>query len=173
MHVGRDCDTLAALEKRGYVDLNSFTSQGIEVLKTLIAKFWPGPLTLVLPKGKKISPVLAKGLNTVGFRMPDHSVFLGLIEKSGCPLAAPSANKANRISPTSADHVFSELQGAIPFILDGGKSRVGLESTILKVSLDGKLTLLRYGGLSLEEVEKVTQQKVTVSSGVQTIKHQE
>ena len=164
VHVGRDCDNLEALEAKGYTNFSSFSLKAKRVTEQLINEFWPGPLTLVLPRGKDLSPMVARRLDTVGFRMPKSKIFLDLIEKSRVPLAAPSANKANSISPTTAEHVYEELSGAIPLILKGEQSQVGIESTILAVSPTGSLKLLRPGGLAIETIEETVGFAIEVSS---------
>jgi len=118
----------------------------------LIKKFWPGPLTLVLKKSEKIPYEVTAGLETVCVRMPSHPIALALIKKSK-PIAAPSANLAGRPSPTRAEHVLQDLKGKIDAIIDGGETKIGLESTIL--DLTSKIpTILRPGGISYEELKK-------------------
>lgn len=122
--------------------------------RALAEKFWPGPLTLVLPlrKDAGISELMTAGLDTIAVRMPAHPVARLLLAQFGGPVAAPSANPSGKVSPTSANHVAEGLAGRIAAILDGGPCRVGLESTIL--SLDPP-SLLRPGGLAREEIEAV------------------
>lgn len=102
--------------------------------RRLMAAFWPGPLTLVLPAKDILPRETTGGLNTVGLRMPAHSAALQLIRAAGVPIAAPSANLSGRPSPTSADHVRHDLDGKIPLIIDGGEAAAGLESTVLDLS---------------------------------------
>jgi L-threonylcarbamoyladenylate synthase len=116
-------------------------------------EFWPGPLTLILPKRDNIPDIVTSGLDTVGVRMPDHPLTLSLLKRLDFPLAAPSANPFGYISPTSADHVSDQLGGEIDYILDGGSSSVGLESTIVG-EVDGRPTVLRLGGIPVEEIER-------------------
>lgn len=118
--------------------------------------FWPGPLTIVLPRraDSRLSLLVSAGLDTVGVRMPDHSIAQGLIAAAGRPLAAPSANRSGTISPTTAEHVRRSLGDRVDMILDGGACPVGLESTIVKIGDDG-VTLLRPGGISRDEIELV------------------
>ena len=120
--------------------------------RELIRRFWPGPLTLVLPKRADVSDLVTAGLPTVGVRMPRHPLARELIRLAGVPVAAPSANPFGRTSPTTARHVEELLGGAADAILDGGPCEVGLESTILSLA-DGEPLLLRMGGLELEEIE--------------------
>jgi tRNA threonylcarbamoyl adenosine modification protein (Sua5/YciO/YrdC/YwlC family) len=121
----------------------------------LIERFWPGPLTIVLPKTARICGITTAGLPSVAVRMPDHPVARALIEAAQCPIAAPSANPFGYVSPTTAAHVDAQLGGQIPLILDGGPCRVGVESTIVSF-LDHQPALLRAGGVALEDLERVT-----------------
>lgn len=120
----------------------------------LMERFWPGPLTLVLPKRPEVPDEVTAGLATVGVRMPDNTVALTLIAESGVPIAAPSANASGRPSPTSADHVIADLAGRIDMVLDGGPSLVGVESTVLDMT-SSPPQVLRPGGVSVEELEEV------------------
>ncbi|HOV88470.1 MAG TPA: L-threonylcarbamoyladenylate synthase [Candidatus Paceibacterota bacterium] len=129
----------------------------------LLAKnFWPGPLTLVLPKQKKIPYLVTAGLDTVGVRMPSNVIALSLIQSLGRPIAAPSANLFTHLSPTTADHAFKQLGSKIKIILDGGKTICGVESTILLIKKNARPVCLRAGGLPIEEIEKIVG-KVEVS----------
>jgi L-threonylcarbamoyladenylate synthase len=124
--------------------------------RKLAEAFWPGPLTLVLPvREGAVSSRVTAGLDTVAVRMPDHPVALSLIAAAGCPVAAPSANRSGRPSPTLAEHVRQDLDGRIAGILDGGATGVGLESTVAMVSPDGRLHVLRPGGVTPEELARV------------------
>jgi L-threonylcarbamoyladenylate synthase len=118
----------------------------------LIAKFWPGPLTLILPKTEIIPDIVTSGLDTVAVRMPDDPVALSLITEAGVPLAAPSANSFGRPSSTSAAHVMADLSGKIDMLLDGGPSIIGVESTVLDVTCTPP-NILRPGGISQEKLE--------------------
>jgi L-threonylcarbamoyladenylate synthase len=120
----------------------------------LTHRFWPGPLTVVLPKSLVIPDIVTAGLPAVAVRMPDHPVALELIEQAACPIAAPSANRFGHVSPTTAQHVLEQLVDRIPLVLDGGPCRVGLESTIVSF-VDQEPLLLRPGGLTLEDIESV------------------
>lgn len=119
----------------------------------LARKFWPGPLTLVLPKSKFVPEIVTSGLPDVGIRMPQNQIALELIRKSGCPIAAPSANKFGRISPTTAAHVKKQLPG-VDYILDGGKTSIGIESTIISLT-DKGFQILRNGFITREDIELV------------------
>jgi L-threonylcarbamoyladenylate synthase len=120
----------------------------------LMREFWPGPLTLVFKRSKIVPEVTVAGLDTVAIRMPQHKVALALIKESICPIAAPSANLAGKPSPTSAKHVFDDLNGRIDAILDGGPTRIGVESTVLDMSVDPPL-VLRPGGTPFEALKRV------------------
>lgn len=123
-----------------------------DTARRLASRFWPGPLTLVLPRRPEVLPEITGGQDTVAVRVPAHPVTLRLLERFGGGLAAPSANRFGRISPTTAAHVRSELGGAVDRILDGGPCRVGVESTI--VALVGRPRLLRPGGVPVAELEE-------------------
>ncbi|MBI4760482.1 MAG: L-threonylcarbamoyladenylate synthase [Chloroflexota bacterium] len=111
--------------------------------------YWPGPLTLVLKKSPQVAANVSAGLETVAVRMPNHRIPLALVETSGLPIAAPSANLFTRPSPTSARHVLEDLNGHVDVILDGGDCPIGLESTILDLTASPP-TVLRHGGLALD-----------------------
>ncbi len=123
-------------------------------VKLLVNKFWPGPLTVVLPKRDVIPDIVTAGHETVAVRMPANEIARKLIDQSGKPIAAPSANAFGFLSPTKAEHVEKQLGGKIEIIIDGGNSSVGVESTIVEFR-DEKSILLRPGGLAIDEIEKV------------------
>ncbi|MGM7721863.1 L-threonylcarbamoyladenylate synthase [uncultured Metabacillus sp.] len=121
----------------------------------LINEYWPGPLTLILPKkGKLLSTIVTAGLDTVGVRMPDHPIALSLIREADVPIAAPSANRSGKPSPTQASHVYHDLNGKISGIVDGGATGVGVESTVLDCST-AVPTILRPGGITKEQLEAI------------------
>lgn len=124
------------------------------VVPLLAARFWPGPLTLILPRGPQIPTEVAAGRTTVGVRLPAHPVALALIRAAGVPVAAPSANRFGHTSPTTAQHVFADLGTRIPWIIDGGSCPVGVESTILDVTQTPP-RILRPGGVPLEALAEV------------------
>lgn len=119
----------------------------------LMARFWPGPLTLVLPKAEAVPGLVTAGLPTVAVRMPAHPVALDLIRRAGVPVAAPSANPFGYLSPTRAEHVERTLGSRVDLILDGGRSQFGVESTILLLA--ERPVLLRHGAVPLEVLEEV------------------
>jgi L-threonylcarbamoyladenylate synthase len=122
--------------------------------KRLMKEFWPGPLTLVFKRSETVPAVTVAGLDTIAVRMPQHAVALALIKESNRSIAAPSANLAGKPSPTSAKHVFDDLNGRIDAILDGGPTYIGVESTVLDLSVDPPL-VLRPGGTPLEALKKI------------------
>jgi L-threonylcarbamoyladenylate synthase len=124
-----------------------------ERVSKLAEVFWPGPLTIVLPKSSMVPDIVTAGMPTVGIRMPDNEIALELIRKSGCPIAAPSANKFRRISPTSPAHVKKQLPN-VDYILEGGKTTVGIESTIIRLT-DYGFQILRNGIITEEELETI------------------
>jgi L-threonylcarbamoyladenylate synthase len=136
-------------------DAGLVASEMPPLAKKLAARFWPGPLTLVLPKHKSIPDLVTAGLDTVGVRMPDHPLALELLRNLDFPLAAPSANPFGFVSPTSAQHVRDQLGDKVACILDGGPCEVGIESTIVSFS-GGKVKVLRLGGISVEDIESIT-----------------
>lgn len=137
-----------------------------ERINLLIEKLWPGPLTLVLPKRKIVPEIVTADNPTVAVRMPDNLIALKLIEYSETPIAAPSANLFNRLSPTTADHVYKQLGDNVDMILEGGATDVGVESTIIEIDED-KIFLLRPGGVTKETLEQILktniEQKKTTS----------
>jgi L-threonylcarbamoyladenylate synthase len=134
-------------------DLKILTEKINERVYILADMFWPGPLTIVLPKSKIVPDIVTSGLNTVGIRMPNNRIALELIKYAECPIAAPSANKFGRISPTKAQHVKKQLTD-IDCILDGGSTSIGIESTVITLHSDG-FVILRQGKITKEDLEKV------------------
>jgi L-threonylcarbamoyladenylate synthase len=120
----------------------------------LMDAFWPGPLTLVMPRAAVVSDAVTAGLETVAVRMPLHPVALALIREAGVPVAAPSANTSGRPSPTSAQHVIEDLMGRVDVIIDAGPAAVGLESTVLDVTSEPAV-ILRPGGITPRQVEEL------------------
>jgi len=131
--------------------------------EALARAFWPGPLTLIVRRNERPSDAVTGGQDTVGLRVPGHPLALELLREFKGGVAAPSANRFGRVSPTTADHVRSELGGDVDFVLDGGASEVGVESTIVDVS-GAAPRLLRPGGLAREELERVLGKPVPLAS---------
>jgi L-threonylcarbamoyladenylate synthase len=123
-------------------------------VKHLAARFWPGPLTLVLPRHPDVPDLVTAGLDTVGVRVPDHPAARALIREAETPVAAPSANPFSYLSPTTAAHVADQLGDRVDLILDGGPCRVGVESTILSLAVDPPV-ILRPGAVLCEELEPI------------------
>src|SRR5438105_1229181 len=126
-------------------------AQDRQLVLQLAEKFWPGPLTMVLPKLDIVPEIVTAGLDTVAVRISAHPIFTEIVQAFGKPLAAPSANRFGRISPTIAKHVLDELEGRIPLIIDAGPATHGIESTIVAVR-DGKIDILRRGPITLEQL---------------------
>lgn len=125
-----------------------------ETAVRMINAFWPGPLTMIFPRNEKVPANLSAGLDTVSVRLPAHPVARALIMNADTPIAAPSANRSGRPSPTSAQHVFEDMDGRIPLILNGGNCKVGLESTV--VDMTGEVPrILRPGGITAEMIAEV------------------
>ncbi len=161
VHVKSSLKSLDSLDKYGVVNKQSMSQEEIDLTDTLIRRFWPGPLTMILPKSKKIPDLVTSGLTSVGVRMPAHPVTQQFLELCDLPIAAPSANKFGRISPTTASHVEQELGETLRFILDGGPCAIGLESTVIAIGIDSEtylagIWLVRPGKITSDEIEKST-----------------
>ncbi|MBU4511054.1 threonylcarbamoyl-AMP synthase [bacterium] len=135
-------------------ELYRLSKQVPPVALKLAKAFWPGPLTLVLRKSELVSGIVTAGLDTVAVRMPADNIALSLIREAETPIAAPSANLFGRTSPTTAQHVADDLDGKIEMIIDGGKTKVGVESTVLDITTR-PVQLLRAGGISVEKLKEV------------------
>lgn len=134
--------------------LGLLVSEIPENARRLIAIFWPGPLTLLLPRKREVPDLVTAGLSRVGVRMPAHPIAHALLREAGIPVAAPSANSFGRISPTRADHVAEDLDGRIDAILDGGETTHGVESTVVLVT-DDESVIYRPGVITLEQIRAV------------------
>lgn len=158
---GRPADRPVIVHVSSVDQLGSWTIEPGAAATRLASRFWPGPLTLILPRRDEVSDTVTGGRNSVGLRVPSHPVALELLELVGNGVAAPSANRYGHISPTTADHVLADLDGLIAAVVDGGPCSVGLESTIVELvpaSSDGgevQISLLRHGGVPLLEIEHV------------------
>ena len=151
IHIAHPCDA----EKYTYTS---------ELFYKLADRFMPGALTVVLPAKESVPEATRGGLDTVAVRCPSHPIAHRLIELSGCAIAAPSANLSGSPSPTASKHVIDDMSGRIEMIIDGGDSEIGLESTIVKIEEDGTLTLLRPGGITVDELACVA--PVSIASAV-------
>lgn len=138
-------------DERALFDLTTSLPEQVE---QLTQTFWPGPLTLILPRSPRVPAIVSAGLETVAVRMPRHPVALALIRAAGVPIAAPSANRFMHVSPTTAQHATTDLDGRVPLILDGGPCSVGVESTVLDLCAEIP-TVLRPGGVSFEALRAV------------------
>lgn len=135
-------------------EVSNLVEEVLPKAKKLMETFWPGPLTLIFERSKIVPAITVAGLDTIAIRMPRHNVALALIRESGCPIAAPSANLAGKPSPTTAQHVLTDLDGRIDAVLDAGPTRIGVESTVLDITVDPP-QILRPGGTSYEELQEV------------------
>ena len=125
--------------------------------------FWPGPLTLVLPKSTKVPYELNGGKTTIAVRIPNHQIALSLISASGTPIAAPSANLFTKTSPTNIDHLSQEIKNSVSAILDGGPCQIGIESTVLDLTQE-TIAILRLGPISARQIQEITKTKISLST---------
>ncbi len=160
---GRPADNPLIVHVASTDELTDVVRELSPLARLLIEKFMPGPLTLVLPRSARVPDIVTAGLDTVAVRIPEHPVARRLIELAGVPLAAPSANRSGRPSPTLAKHVLEDMKGRIPLIVDGGPSDFGVESTVLDVT--GRVpVVLRPGAVTIEELQEVAGEILTVES---------
>jgi L-threonylcarbamoyladenylate synthase len=151
---GRPSDNPMIVHIAEFNQLKMLTTKISKIGKILADAFWPGPMTLVLKSSNKVPKVVNGGLETVAVRMPNHPVTLTLIKKLDRPIVGPSANKSGRPSPTTAQHVYEDLQGKVDLILDTGRTKIGIESTVIDVTSSPPV-ILRFGGLTKERIEKL------------------
>ncbi|MBE6911510.1 MAG: threonylcarbamoyl-AMP synthase [Ruminococcaceae bacterium] len=151
---GRPSDNPLIVHISDFSDLSKLVSEIPESAITLAENFWPGALTMIMKKSDKVPYEVTAGLSTVAIRFPSHKYARAIIDAAGVPLAAPSANLSGKPSPTSADHVFRDMEGRIPMIIDGGDCEIGLESTVIDLTGDIP-TLLRPGGVTLKQLRSV------------------
>ncbi|SHD76582.1 tRNA(NNU) t(6)A37 threonylcarbamoyladenosine modification; threonine-dependent ADP-forming ATPase [[Clostridium] ultunense Esp] len=151
---GRPQDNPLILHVSSIEDIRPLVKSVSKEAEILMKKFWPGPLTLLFKKSKKVPNIITAGLDTVAIRMPNNPIALGLIKNSGMPIAAPSANTSGKPSPTSADHVIEDLYGKVHMIIDGGSTGVGLESTVLDLTEEIPM-ILRPGAITLEDLQSI------------------
>jgi L-threonylcarbamoyladenylate synthase len=135
-------------------ELVIWNSRTRPIVEELLNRFWPGPLTILFPRMAHVPDLVTAGLDEVAIRQPRHPIFLEVLQAFGKPLAAPSANRFGRVSPTSGHHVQAELDGRIPLILDAGSTSVGVESTVVRV-MDDQIQILRPGPITVEELGEV------------------
>jgi L-threonylcarbamoyladenylate synthase len=152
---GRPSDNPLIVHISPSMDLTELVTEIPEVAHKWMEAFWPGPLTIIFNKKPDVfADTVTAGLETVGIRMPDHPIALALIEKANCPIAAPSANRSGKPSPTTATHVKDDLDGRVAGIVDGGETGVGVESTVVDCTSAIPI-ILRPGGITKEELERV------------------
>lgn len=151
---GRPSDNPLIVHISEFEELLSIAEYVPAEAKKLADAFWPGPLTMIVEKNKRVPYETTGGMDTVAVRMPSHPTALALIRESGCLIAAPSANTSGRPSPTTAEHVAEDLSGKIPLILDGGEVGIGIESTIVDLTEEVPM-ILRPGYITKEMLEKV------------------
>lgn len=156
---GRPSDNPLILHIAGWKQLEQLAMSLPATAYALSKVFWPGPLTFVLERNPIVPDTVTGGRNTVAVRMPDHPVALALIREAKTPIAAPSANLSGKPSPTTAQHVFEDLNGRIAAIVDAGPTRIGLESTVVDLTTPVP-TVLRPGGVSLDELRTVVPETV-------------
>lgn len=151
---GRPQDNPLIVHISEFLEIYDLVSEVPENAKKLADAFWPGPLTMILPKSEKVPLSVTAGLDTVAVRCPSHTIARNLIKASGVPLAAPSANLSGKPSPTKAEHVFDDLKGRIPYIIDGGECDEGVESTVITLATPTP-KLLRPGNVTLSQLKSV------------------
>lgn len=151
----RPSDNPLIVHVSDYKQLTELSSRTAKIAAKLMNEFWPGPLTLILPASSTVPKEVTAGGNTVAVRMPNHPVALELIRVAGVPIAAPSANKSGRPSPTTAQHVLEDFNSdEIAFVIDAGSTKIGLESTVVDTT-SSQPELLRAGAISKEQLEEV------------------
>ena len=158
---GRPSDNPMIVHISSKSDLTTLTESVTPDMATLMEAFWPGPLTMVVPALPDVPRVTTGGLSTVAVRMPNHPVALALIEASGVPIAAPSANASGRPSPTTGMHVLDDLNGRIDAVIMGEPCRIGIESTVVDMTQDPPM-ILRPGKLTAEDLSRKLGKKVTL-----------
>lgn len=152
---GRPIDNPLILHISSMEDIYPLVKEISNLAYKIIDKFWPGPLTIVLKKSNIVPQIITAGLDTVAIRMPNHPIAQEFISQAKRPIAAPSANISGRPSPTLAKHVIEDMEGKIDMIIDGGKTGIGLESTVLDLS-GKKPMILRPGGVTYEDLKTIS-----------------
>ena len=162
---GRPMDNPLIVHISNLKMLKGIVSQISTDAKTLAHHFWPGPLTIIMPKGDKVCSESCAGLDSVGVRMPENEIARRIIEKSNVAFSAPSANLSGKPSPTNAQDVFNDMKGRIPLIIDGGECINGVESTVISILNDTPI-ILRPGVITKEDIENVLHKPVSIAKGV-------
>jgi L-threonylcarbamoyladenylate synthase len=170
----RPLDNPAIVHIQSFEEIDNVAREIPEEAYRLMKKFWPGPLTLILKRDERIAKETSAGLDTVAVRMPSHPVAQLLIKLSGLPIAAPSANKSGRPSPTDAKHVLQDFKGEIPLIIDSGRTQHGVESTVLDMTKSPPM-LLRPGALSSEDIREAIGEIVVneIAQGIKSVNSKE
>lgn len=162
---GRPQDNPLIVHISSFAMLEGVVSEFCADAQKLAEKFWPGPLTMILPRGERLCKETCAGLDSVGVRFPSNPVAQAVITAAGVPLSAPSANLSGKPSPTNARDVYQDMQGRLPLILDGGESKAGVESTVLSL-LGDKAVLLRPGYVTKEEIEATLGKEIEVAAAI-------
>lgn len=162
---GRPQDNPLIVHVTGPEMLPGLVREVPERAQLLMSAFCPGPITIIMPRGPEVADECCAGLDTVGIRMPSHPVARAIIRESGCAFAAPSANLSGKPSPTNAQDVFTDMDGRLPLILDGGECDVGVESTVVSV-VGEKPVLFRPGHITLEDLERALGEEVELSHAI-------
>lgn len=162
---GRPQDNPLIVHIAGLDMLRGVVREFPESAEKLAAAFWPGPLTMILPRGDRLCDATCAGLDSVGVRFPSHPVAQAVIRAAGVPLSAPSANLSGKPSPTNAADVFFDMDGRLPLVLDGGDCKAGVESTVVSL-LNETPVLLRPGYITKEQMESVLRKEVTVAPAI-------
>ncbi|MBR1408864.1 MAG: threonylcarbamoyl-AMP synthase [Clostridia bacterium] len=150
---GRPADNPLIVHIASEKELEGLVTRVPEMARALMRAYWPGPMTLIMPKTEAIPAIVTAGGDTVGIRMPESEAARALIRESGCPIAAPSANTSGKPSPTTAQHVLSDMNGKIPLILDAGACGVGVESTVIDTTGEEPV-VLRPGAITPEMIRR-------------------
>ena len=162
---GRPADNPLIVHISNLNQLNGLVREFSNDAKTLANHFWPGPLTIIMPKGKNVCDATCAGLDSVGIRMPANEIARQIIEMSNTPFAAPSANISGKPSPTNAVDVFEDMNGKIPLVIDGGECIAGVESTVVSVLNDTPI-ILRPGVITKQQMESVLNKPVLIAKEV-------
>ncbi|MHA1684901.1 MAG: L-threonylcarbamoyladenylate synthase [Candidatus Heimdallarchaeaceae archaeon] len=162
---GRPADNPLIVHINSIKQLNQIAIDIPEIVFSLAEHFWPGPLTFILKKHPRVPSIVTGGLDTVAVRYPNNLIAQKLIELTGAPIAAPSANISGKPSPTRAEHVYEDFEGKIPLIIDGGETTIGVESTVVNLLVDPPI-ILRPGGITYEMLKKFIPHITVISSEI-------
>lgn len=154
VHVSDKDRTLVKMNQNGIIDSGQLSEAQFRLSQAITEQFWPGPLTILLPKGDRIPAMVTSNLPEVAVRCPDHPLFQDLLNQLSFPLAAPSANKFGMTSPTCPEHVVGQKMSLLSYVLDGGDCAVGVESTVIRVLDAENIEILRPGGIDSETLER-------------------